>query len=84
MTKLILKYKTTSKKDVVCSKCRNANQETLDMEDGLVFCKFGNEIKSEDYSCNITVEGYLMFEEYNGVNCTWSLEDDFEVEFSKE
>jgi hypothetical protein len=78
--KLTLKYKMVHKeKELLCGKCRNSNQGTVDKIDGLIFCKFSSGIKSEEYPCIISHSGYLLFEEYDGTNCTWAKDGEFEV-----
>ena len=79
MSELILKYKITTKENLLCKKCRHSNQNTMDSEDELVFCRFDYEIKSKSHSCDVTVDDYYLFEEHDTTNCTWASNQDFEI-----
>jgi len=89
-TKLVLRYNYGCKNHdkLVCSKCRNSNQNTDDAADGLVFCKFSEGIMGRDSECAITVStsghSTYLFEPFDGTNCTWTVNGDFvfEIEFS--
>ena len=78
--KLTLRYRDNqSGEGLVCNRCRNSNQNTDDYREGLVFCKFGMGIKYDNHPCDINVSDRLLFEEYDGTNCTWYKDGQFEV-----
>ena len=74
--------KPTHQDSLTCLSCRHANHDTVDFEDGLVACKITGSIHI-DTTCNATLpmhDGeYYMFEIYDGTNCTWTSDCDFEI-----
>jgi len=67
MKELKLRFKSGVHKPPMCRLCRHANQETEDFEEGLIYCTFLFGIKRV---CEMIDDGYYLFEEYNGTNCT--------------